>query len=191
MKVLVACEFSGVVRRAFRARGHDAWSCDLLPAEDASEYHIQGDVLEVLGDGWDMMIFHAPCTRLCNSGVRWLEERGLWDDMKAGAIFFKTLLNYEKIPKRVGENPIPHHYAVDEIGCKYDQIIHPWQHGHGEKKATCLWVRGLPLLQPTNIVAGRLARCHGESPGDDRWKRRSRTYPGIAEAMAEQWGGAA
>ena len=185
MRVLVACEFSGIVREAFKAKGHDAWSCDLLPTEIPGQ-HIQGDVLEILDNGWDLMIAHPPCTRLTNSGVRWLDERDLWDDMQRDAHFFLTLLSVN-IPKIAVENPIPHKYARDVIG-KYDQIIQPWQFGHPETKATCLWLKNLPKLQPTNIVEGREQRIWKASPGPDRWKERSRTFPGIAAAMAEQWG---
>jgi len=186
MKVLIACEFSGIVREAFAKRGHDAWSCDLLPTEIPGQ-HIQGDVMDILGDGWDLMIAHPPCTRLANSGVRWLHERNLWGDMKFAATFFKELLN-APIQKKAIENPIPHGYAVKIIGRKYDQIIHPWMFGHGETKATCFWLEELPLLDPTDIVDGREQRIWKESPGPDRWKNRSRTYQGIADAMAEQWG---
>jgi hypothetical protein len=188
MRVLVACEFSGTVRRAFRERGHDAWSCDLLPAEDGSEFHIQNDALHVLyARQWDLLIFHAPCTRLSNSGVRWLAERNLWEEMHAAANFFRTLLN-APVPKIAGENPIMHRHARAIVGEPYAQIIQPWQFGHGETKATCLWLKGLPKLVPTNIVEGREARIHRMPPGPDRWKERSRTFPGIAKAMAEQWG---
>ena len=187
MRVLVACEFSGIVRDAFIARGHDAVSCDLLPTERPGP-HLQRDIFDVLVQfQWDMIIFFYPCTRLCNSGVRWLAERNLWNDMNRAAAEFRVLLDWDRIPKRAGENPIPHKYAVEWIG-KYDQIVHPWEHGHPETKSTCLWLRGLPALKPTNVVSGRTARVHRESPGPDRWKRRSRTYQGIAAAMAEQWG---
>jgi len=187
MKVLVACEFSGIVRDAFIARGHDAWSCDLLPTEHEGP-HIKGDVLAVLRDGWDMMIAHPPCTYLCNSGVRWLREReGRWELMEEAATFFSILLNAD-IEHVCVENPIPHKYAVRAIGGrKYDQIIQPWQFGHGETKATCLWLNNLPPLRPTDIVDGRHGRVFMESPGPERSKNRSRTYQGIADAMAEQW----
>ena len=185
MKVLVACEFSGVVREAFKAKGHDAWSCDLLPTEIPGN-HIQIDVLRILNGDWDLMIGHPPCTRLCNSGVMWLERRNLWEDMMSGARFFNKLKN-ARIPKICIENPIPHKYAVDIIG-KYDQIIQPWQFGHGESKATCLWLKNLPKLAPTNIVSGRYQRLHRLPPSKDRAKLRSITYQGIANAMAEQWG---
>lgn len=187
MKVLIACEFSGIVREAFRARGHDAWSCDLLPAEDDNTFHVEGDALETALDrSWDLMIAHPPCTRLANSGVCWLEKRGLWGEMREAAAFFRELLN-APIPRIAVENPIPHRYAVEQIGRKYDQIIQPWQFGHGETKATCLWLKNLPLLKPTNIVDGRVARVHREPPGPDRWKNRSRTMIGIAKAMSQQW----
>ena len=186
MKVLVACEFSGTVRDAFTAAGHDAWSCDLLPTESPGQ-HIQCDVLAILDDGWDLMIAHPPCTRLSNSGVRWLHERNLWDDMRAGADFFKSLLD-APILRIAVENPIPHRYAVEAIGRKYDQIIQPWQFGHGEVKATCLWLKHLPRLTHTNVVQGREPKVHTAAPGKDRWKLRSITYAGIATAMAEQWG---
>ncbi len=186
MKVLVACEFSGVVRDAFAARGHDAWSCDLLPTESPGN-HIQGDVLEVLGDGWDLMVAHPPCTRLCNSGVSWLDKRNLWGELDEAVTFFRSLLLCD-IPKIAAENPIPHKYAVAGIGRKYDQIIQPWQFGHGESKATCLWLKNLSPLTPTNIVDGREQRLHRLPPSKDRSKLRSTTYAGIAKAMAEQWG---
>jgi hypothetical protein len=187
MRVLLACEESGACRREFRALGHDAWSCDLLPAADGSEYHIQGNVLDALDDGWDMMIAFPPCTRLCNSGVRWLRSRNLWGDMRAGAGFFLRLLDCDAIPLRAIENPISHKYAREIIG-RYDQIIQPWQFGHGETKATCLWLRGLPPLEPTDIAEGRDQRIHKLPPSADRALIRSRTYQGIARAMAEQWG---
>jgi len=189
-RLLLACEESGACRRAFRARGFDAWSCDLLPASDGDEHHMQRDVFDVLDDGWDAMIAFWPCTRLCNSGVRWLAERDLWDEMRESAGCFRRLLEYDAIPMRALENPIPHKYAVAEIGAKYDQIIHPWQFGHGETKATCLWLRGLPMLQPTKVVRGREHNVHRAAPSPDRGKLRSKTYLGVAEAMAEQWGDA-
>lgn len=195
MRVLIACEFSGVVRRAFRELGHDAWSCDLLPAEDGLE-HIQGDIFKVLEGTpqWDLLVFHWPCTFLCNSGVRWLSKGGgefykdRWNSMVESAKQFRRLLEYD-VPRIAGENPIPHKYALHFIGQKHTQVIQPWMFGHGETKATCLWLKNLPLLAPTDCVTGREPRTHYESPGPDRWKRRSRTLPGIARAMAEQWGG--
>jgi hypothetical protein len=179
MKVLIACEFSGIVREAFARRGHDAWSCDLLPTEIPGQ-HMQGDVEKVLWHGWDLMIAHPPCTRLANSGVRWLEERDLWEEMGKSATFFWRLLFVSPINKIAIENPIPHKYALEIIGRKYDQIIHPWQFGHGEQKSTCLWLKNLPPLKPTNIVSGREQRIWREAPSPDRWKERSRTFPGIA-----------
>lgn len=200
MKVLIACEFSGVVRRAFVKRGHTVISCDLLPTElpeevDYDEYgngvgvHYQGDVLELLkGQQFDLMIAHPPCTFLCNSGVRWLHTQpGRLEDMIKGALFFKKLLNAD-IPKIAIENPIMHKYAKHIIEQDYSQIIQPWQFGHGETKATCLWLKGLPELEPTNIVDGRIGRIHKMPPGKDRGKLRSITYQGIADAMAGQWG---
>lgn len=186
MRVLIGCEYSAIVREAFKRRGHDAWSCDLLPSEQPGN-HIQGSVLDVLGHGWDLGIFHPPCTYLCNSGVRWLAGNPVrWAEMEEGAAFFRALLESD-IPKLAVENPIPHKYALERIGGKYDQIIQPWQFGHGETKATCLWLKNLPKLTPTNIVSGRLHRIHELPPSADRWKERSRTYRGIAKAMAEQW----
>ena len=185
MKVLVGCEYSGIVRDAFSRLGHDAWSCDLLPTEKSGN-HIQGDVFDaVLSKRWDLFICHWPCTRLCNSGVRWLSERDLWKEMRESAKQFKMLLN-EPIPFIAIENPIPHKYAVEIIG-KYTQLIQPYMFGHGETKATCLWLKYLPKLRPTNIVDGREQRMWKLPPGPDRWKERSRTYPGIADAMAKQW----
>ena len=187
MKVLVACEFTGIVRDAFIKKGHNAVSCDLLPTEKTGP-HIQGDVLKVLNDGWDLMIAHPPCTYLCNSGVRWLHEhRDRWNKMREAARFFRGLLE-ANISRIAIENPIPHKYTIKEIGCKYDQIIQPWQFGHGETKATCLWLRGLPELKPTNIVKGREQRIWKMARTLDRGKLRGITFQGIAEAMAEQWG---
>lgn len=190
MRILVACEFSGVVRRAFAARGHDAWSCDLLPSEDRSNRHIVGDARDLLNDGWDLLMAHPPCTRLCNSGVRWLAERDLWADLDEGAALFSAFWN-APIERVAVENPVMHRHAKARI-INYQppaQSIQPWQFGHGETKRTCLWLRNLPPLVPTNIVSGREARVHRMPPGPDRWKERSRFYPGIAEAMADQWGG--
>lgn len=178
MKVLVACEFSGVVRRAFRDRGHEAWSCDLRPAEDGSPFHIRGDALPLLSKRWDLLIAHPPCTRLCNSGVRWLSE---------AAAFFRQFLTAD-VERIAVENPIPHKYALEQIGRRYDQTVQPWQFGCGETKATCLWLKGLPKLKPTNIVCGREGRVWKMPPGPERERERSRTYEGIAAAMAEQWG---
>ncbi|RLG68597.1 MAG: hypothetical protein DRO11_08870 [Methanobacteriota archaeon] len=190
MKILIACEFSGTVRNAFRKRGHDAWSCDLLPAEDQSEYHIQGDVREILDDGWDMMIAHPPCTYLCNSGVRWLHEKlGRWEKLKEAAEFFRILIN-APIDRICIENPIPHRYAVELIGRKYDQLVQPWMFGARESKATCFWLKNLPPLKPliTEKPENVRQRIWKLPPSPERWKERSRTYPEIARAMAEQWG---
>lgn len=199
MRVLVACEFSGIVRDAFIAKGHDAVSCDLLPTERPGP-HIVGDVLSHLNDGWELMIAHPPCTYLTNAGVRHLHstpsKRGVvakihgqarWDAMQEAAKFFKELLN-APVNKICVENPVPHGYAIREIGCTYSQIIQPFQHGHGETKKTCLWLRNLPLLKPSLEVTGRYPACHMTPPSKDRWKIRSRTYQGIAAAMANQWG---
>jgi hypothetical protein len=142
--------------------------------------------MDIINDGWDMMIGHPPCTRLCNSGVVWLAKRNLWDDMRTGAEFFKALLDAD-IPKIAIENPIMHKYAVEIIGRRQDQIIQPWQFGHGETKATCLWLKGLPKLTPTDIVDGREQRLHKLPPSKDRAKLRSLTFPGIAKAFADQW----
>lgn len=187
MRILVACEFSGIVREAFAALGHESWSCDLLPTEIPGN-HYQGDIRDILYNGWDLMVAHPPCTRLCNSGVRWLAERNLWQEMQEAAEFFKLILDAPIIKVAV-ENPIPHKYAVEIIGKKYDQIIQPYQFGHGETKATCLWLKNLPMLESTNIVEGREQRIHKMSPGINRSHERSRTYSGIANAMAAQWAG--
>lgn len=185
-RILIGCEFSGIVRDAFAARGFDAWSCDLLPTERPGN-HIRGDVLEVLNDGWDMAIFHPTCTYLCNSGVSWLHRQSdRWAKMIDGAEFFKRLLN-APIPRIAVENPIMHKYAKAIIGMSQTQTVQPWMFGHGETKATCLWLKGLPPLIPTNIVAGREQRLHRLPPSEDRWKLRSITYQGIADAMAAQW----
>jgi hypothetical protein len=186
MRVLVACEFSGAVRRAFRARGHEAWSCDLLPADDGSPWHIEGDVLDYLtwpcGQRWDLMIAHPPCTHLAVSGARWFKDKV--QEQAEALEFVRTLLD-APIERIALENPIS---VISSRIRKPDQIIHPWQFGHGEVKATCLWLKNLPKLEPTNIVSGRVARVHREPPSPDRWKKRSITYAGIAEAMANQWG---
>lgn len=180
--MLVACEYSGAVRDAFRARGHDAWSCDLLPTESDARWHIQGDVLAVLGNGWDMMIAHPPCTHLAVSGARWFAEKR---DEQAEALDFVRAIMAAPVPRIALENPVS---IISSRIRKPDQVIQPWQFGHGETKATCLWLKGLPKLVPTNVVAGRDARVHRMPPGPDRWKERSRTFIGIAEAMADQWG---
>ena len=184
MRVLVGCEFSATVRDAFRARGHDAWSCDLLPCEGDARWHIQGDLLEVLDGGWDLAIFHPPCTHLAVSGARWFKDK---QAEQAEALEFVRLLLAAPIPKIALENPIS---IISSKIRKPNQIIQPWQFGHGETKATCLWLKNLPQLLPTNIVEGRTSRVHRMAPSPDRWKERSRTMPGIAEAMASQWGGA-
>jgi hypothetical protein len=198
MKVLIGCEFSGVVRRAFAARGHDAWSCDLLPAEDGSNRHITGDVRDVLADGWDLlMVAHPPCTRLCNSGVRWLHEpppgktsEAMWRELDEGAALFSALWN-APIERIAIENPVMHRHAKERIVGyqEFAQSVQPWQFGHGETKRTCFWLKNLPPLKPTQIVEGRAARVHRMPPGAGRWKERSRTFAGIADAMADQWGG--
>ncbi len=181
MKILIACEFSGVVREVFKTKGHDVWSCDLFPTEIKGN-HIQCDVLEILNDGWDMMIAHPPCTHLAVSGARWFKDKAI--EQQEAINFFMKLVN-APIDKIAIENPISimsTHYR------KPDQIIQPWQFGHGETKATCLWLKGLPLLQPTDIVDGREQRIHKMPPSKDRGKLRSITYKGIAKAMANQWG---
>ena len=181
MRALVACEFSGIVREAFRARGHDAWSCDLLPSERPVP-HIQRDVLTMLEDGWDLMIAHPPCTHLAVSGARWFSEK---EEQIAGALRFVRALFDAPIERIALENPIS---IISTNIRKPDQIIQPWQFGHGETKATCLWLKNLPKLAPTDIVEGRRGRVHHEPPSPDRWKNRSRTLQGIADAMADQWG---
>lgn len=181
MRVLIACEFSGVVRSAFRALGHDAWSCDLLPAEDGSEYHFTGNMLQWLGKSWDLMICHPPCTRLAVSGARWFKQ---YREEQEEALEFVRQLLAAPVERIALENPIS---VISSRIRKPDQIIQPWQFGHGETKATCLWLKNLPKLTPTNIVDGRDARVHKMAPGPNRWKERSRTLPGIAAAMAEQW----
>jgi hypothetical protein len=188
MRIIVGCEFSQIVTMAFRNKGHEAFSCDLLPTEGQHpEWHYQEDIFEVLGrESFDLGIFHPPCTRLCNSGVRWLKERKLWHELEEAGRLFRELLN-APIERIAIENPIPHGYAINIIGRSYDQIIHPWMFGHGETKATCLWLKNLPKLQPTNIVEGREQRIWKMSPGANRGKERSRTFQGIADAMAEQW----
>lgn len=184
MKILVACEFSGTVRDAFRKLGHDAWSCDLLETEShEKKFHMVGDVMEYLDHGWDLMIAHPPCTHLAVSGSKWFKEKIKDGRQQQGIDFFMALVN-APITKICVENP------VSIMSTKYrkpDQIIQPWQYGHGETKATCLWLKGLPKLVPTNIVEGREPKTHMMSPGPNRWRERSRTYQGIAEAMASQW----
>lgn len=193
MKILISCEFSGIVREAFKAKGHDAWSCDLLPTEIPGN-HIQGDVLGILNDEWDLMIAHPPCTYLTVSANKWLKDQ---PPRKSGALvgeerrnaregaiqFFLRLWN-ANIPKIAIENPIG---CMSSVFRKPDQVLQPWMFGHGETKATCLWLKNLPLLQPTHIVEGREQKLHYLSRTPDRWKKRSRTYQGIADAMASQW----
>lgn len=196
-RVLVACEFSGTVRDAFLARGYDAWSCDLLPDEHGSNRHIRGDVRDVLGYGWDLLIVaHPPCTRLCLSGLRWLHtppegrtKDEMWADLEAGAALFSDLWN-APIERVCVENPKMHRHAKERISGYVEpaQFVQPWWFGHGETKATGLWLKNLPPLAPTNIVEGREARVHRMSQTPDRWRERSRTFSGLAAAMADQWG---
>lgn len=223
MRVLIDCETSGVSRKAFQAKGHEVYSCDVLPADDGeTKYHIQADAISVANEPWrypqistpnpanpwwDLMIAHPPCTYLCNSGVSWLHRRhdGRWNKLQDAMNFFNAL-QIANIPKIAIENPIPHRYAKDGllnamdrpilrtmgIG-KYTQIIQPYQFGHPERKATCLWLKNLPKLTPTCIVPlpmdkKKAQRLHWLPPSKDRWKIRSRTFEGIAVAMAEQWG---
>ena len=181
MKVLIACEFSGIVRDAFLQRGHDAISCDLLPTEKPGP-HYQGDVLNILHDGYDLMIAHPPCTHLAVSGARWF--KGKEKEQAEALEFVKTLLN-APIEKIALENPVS---VISTRIRKPDQIIQPWQFGHGEVKSTCLWLKNLQKLEPTNIVEGRESRIHKMSPGPDRGKKRSITFQGIADAMSESWG---
>jgi len=181
MRVLIACEFSGTVRDAFGIRGHNAWSCDVLPSERPGQ-HIQGNVLDVLDRGWDLMVAHPPCTHLAVSGARWFKDK--LPEQAAALDFVRRLLE-APIPRIALENPVS---IISSRIRKPDQIVQPWQFGHGEVKATCWWLKGLPPLQPTQIVEGRFARVHREAPSPDRWKNRSRTFPGIATAMATQWG---
>lgn len=181
MRVLVACEYSGTVRDAFRARGHDAMSCDLLPTERPGP-HYEGDVFDVIGDGWDLMIAHPPCTHLAVSGARHFARK---QREQREALDFVRLLLLAPIPRIALENPVS---VISSRLRKPDQVVQPWQFGHGECKATCLWLVGLPPLVPTNVVEGREQRIHRLPPGPDRWKERSRTFAGIADAMADQWG---
>lgn len=183
MYVLIACEFSGVIRDAFTARGHEAFSCDLLPSETPGN-HIRGDVRTIMRYSykWDLMIAHPPCTHLAVSGARWFKEK---QKEQVEALDFVRFLMGMSIPKIAIENPIS---IISSRIRKPDQIIQPWQFGHGETKSTCLWLKGLPKLEATEIVSGREQRIHRMPPGPDRWKERSRTFAGIAKAMAEQWG---
>jgi hypothetical protein len=223
LNILIGCEQSGVVRDAFLALGHNAWSCDLLPAETPSNRHIIGDVRDVMAwRQWDMLaVMHPPCTRLCNSGVRWLTEPPrkrqpdypadyatwdrnrrlayMWSSLEAGAALFSAVWNVPHIPMVAVENPVMHPHAKARIeGFQpATQTVQPWQFGtdpdgpDNEKKRTCLWLRGLPPLTPTGTLDGTTARAsvHRASPGPDRWRERSRFFPGIAAAMAQQWGG--
>ena len=182
--MLVACEYSGVVRDAFTAKGHCAMSCDMLPSETPG-LHYQGDVMDIITDDWDMMVAFPPCTDLSVSGARWfVDKRADWRQ-QASIAFFMGIARAE-IPRIAIENPVG---IMSTEWRKPDQIIQPWQFGHGETKATCLWLKGLSPIKPTNVVIGREARIHRMPPGPDRWKIRSRTYPWIAAAMAKQWGG--
>jgi site-specific DNA-cytosine methylase len=192
MRVLVACEYSGTVRDAFRARGHDAWSCDLLPCDADSAYHHQGDVLDLLHDGWDLMVAHPPCTHLAVSGARWFKDKV--SEQQEALAFVRTLLA-APIPRIALENPVS---IISSHIRKPDQIIQPWMFGHEATKTTCLWLKDLPLLVPTDMVghgerhvtkSGRsLPKWYNLPPSADRWKIRSATFSGIANAMAEQWG---
>lgn len=198
MKVLVACEFSGRVRDAFLKKGHDAISCDLLPTESPGP-HYQGNALDIINNGYDLMIAHPPCTYLTNAGVRHLHDhctskngkhtaiygKARWSAMYEACEFFNKLRN-APIEHICIENPVPHKYARERIG-RYSQIINPWEYGHGEKKRTCLWLKNLPLLVPTNIVEGRKAVCHLMPDTKNQGKLRSLTYQGIADAIAEQY----
>lgn len=182
MRVLVACEYSGRVRDSFLSRGHDAMSCDLLPSESDGP-HYQGPVEDVLGDGWDLMIAHPPCTHLAVSGSRHFYRK---QKEQSEALDFVRLLMAAPIARWCIENPVS---VISSAIRPPDQIIQPWQFGHGETKATCLWLHNLPRLRPTRIVEGRESRIHRMPPHPDRWKERSRTYEGIADAMGDQWGG--
>jgi len=182
LRVLIGCEFSGVVRDEFRKLGHDAWSCDILQSEGNSKYHLQNDVRSVLSDNWDLGIFFPPCTHLCVSGARWFKNKSMEQQT---ALDFVSRLMLSPIPKIAIENPVG---VISTKIRKPDQIIQPYEYGHGETKKTCLWLKNLPLLKPTKIVSGRDDRIHKMPPSDTRWMERSRTYTGIAKAMAEQWG---
>lgn len=183
MKVLVACEYSGRVRDAFRKRGHNAWSCDLLETDAEPDWHYKEDVIHVLSfQKWDMLIAFPPCTHLAGSGARWWKDKG--KEQKEALDFVRLLLN-APVERIALENPVG---KISTAIRKPDQIVQPWMFGHGETKATCLWLKNLPKLEPTKIVDGREARIHRMSPSKDRWKLRSLTYQGIADAMAEQWG---
>ena len=182
MKILIACERSGIVREAFRWKGLEAYSCDIVPSEIPSMYHIKDDVLNHLNDGWDMMIGFPPCTYLASSGARWFKDRK--KEQTDAVNFFMKLIN-APIPRIAIENPIG---IMSTLYRKPDQIIQPWQYGHGETKATCLWLKNLPLLKSTDIVKGRKHRIHSMSPSPHRGIDRSRTYQGVADAIVAQWG---
>jgi hypothetical protein len=181
MKVLIGCEYSGIVRDAFIEVGHQAISCDLLPTERPGP-HYQGDIRDLLSETFDLAIFHPPCTHLAVSGARWFKYKVR---EQAEALDFVRLLLSAPIPRIALENPVS---VISSKIRKPDQVIQPWQHGHGETKATCLWLKGLPKLQPSNVVEGREQRIWKLPPSADRWKERSRTFPGVAKAMASQWG---
>jgi len=181
-RLLVACEYSGRVRDAFAAKGWDAWSCDLLPSERESSHHYQGPVEDLLNQHWDMLIAHPPCTHLAVSGARWFKDKQIEQQQ---ALDFVRLLLDAPVERIALENPVS---IISSRIRKPDQIIQPWQFGHGETKTTCLWLKNLPPLKPTQIVDGRENRVHRMPPSPDRWKERSRTYTGIANAMAAQWG---
>ena len=182
MRVLVACEYSGRVRDAFRRHGHDAWSCDLLECEADPRWHLQQPVEEILDQSWDLMVAHPPCTHLAVSGSRHFHRK---QREQAEALDFVRLLMGSAIPRWCIENPVS---VISSAIRPADQVIQPWQFGHGETKATCLWLKNLPRLRSTQVVLGREARVHMMPPGPDRWKERSRTYQGIADAMGDQWG---
>lgn len=184
LKVLVACEYSGIVRDAFISEGHDAISCDLLLSEKPGP-HYHGDVADIINDGWDLLIGHPPCTHLAVSGARHFMEK-ITDGRQQSALDFVQMLMNAPINRIAIENPVS---IISTRIRKPDQIIHPWQYGHGETKATCLWLKNLPRLQPTQIVDGREQRVHRMPQSKERWKERSRTYIGIAKAMAKQWSG--
>ena len=186
MRVLVACEYSGVVRDAFINLGHEAMSCDFLPTDNPGP-HYQGDVRDVLNSPWDLMIAHPPCTDLSVSGARHFDCKRMNGRQQSSVSFFMMLAKAD-IPKIAIENPV---CVMSSLWRRPDQVIQPWQFGHGETKATCLWLKNLPKLEPTNIVEGREARIHKMPPSPDRWKERFKTYQGIASAIAKQWGNAA
>ena len=188
MRVLIACEYSGTVRDAFIGGGHEAMSCDLLPT-DVPGPHYEGDLFDVIDYPWDLLIAHPPCTHLAVSGSRHFEAKRNDGRQQAAVSFFMQIVRRSAHIQKVAiENPV---CIMSSLYRKPDQIIQPWQFGHGETKATCLWLKGLPLLQPTNIVEGRENRIHRMPPSPDRWKERSKTFQGIADAMAKQWGAAA